>query len=306
MTRWNSETYFAPATRIRLPDMTLDTGEFRSGGPFEQICDSRPDATACMVLSKHPLELSGYLIHDSVFGHCRAIGMFNFFPPGASMYVRSAGAPVSLVRCTIDAERFRTTTSIDDLDRRALTACLNVPAKCLGEPMSRLARELAEPGFASEIILESCALGIMGEIARYLRKSRDLKTNVTATLSAWQLRRIDEFLNEFEGCAPTVSGLAEKCGISRSHLSRLFKATTGVAVYDYIVDVRVKRAKAYLIDTDLPLKDISYRLGFSQAASFSQAFRRAVGETPRSYRQLFHRRSRGRRAAKPRSPVPHS
>jgi AraC family transcriptional regulator len=289
---WNSEEYFAATAQVCLSGMTLEIGEYHSGGAFEAICQSRRDPTACLVLSEHPPTLSGYFISDNIRSECRDIGMLNFFPAGASMYIRSTGAPVRLVRCTIEAERFKTTTSIRDLDKRALTACLNIPAKCLKEPMLRLAKELEEPGFARDIILESCGLSVMGEMARYLVKSRDIKPATSATLSPWQLRRIEEFLHEFVGCAPTVSDIAKQCGISRSHLSRLFKATTGTSIYDYIVDVRLKKAKAYLVDTDLPLKDISYRLGFSQAASFSQAFRKMVGQSPRTYRQLFRSRRR--------------
>jgi AraC family transcriptional regulator len=141
--------------------------------------------------------------------------------------------------------------------------------------------------------VESCAVGVMIEVGRYLRNTRDRQELRRATLASWQLRRIDQYLNECSDHSPTIADLAKQAGVSRGHLTRLFKATTGVTVHDYVVEVRVRRAKTFLSDTDLPLKVISARLGFSRPTSFSLAFRQAVGESPRVFRQQFRTRHAG-------------
>lgn len=289
----DAEAHFAPETQVRLPGITADIGEFRWGGPFEAVFGTRYDHMACMVLSTLPFIISGYFSRDNVTGESGDVGTLTFMPAGTSMYQRSAGVPVRVVRCTFEADRFKTATEHgSDWDRRELTACLDIRGTRLGETMLRLAQEIEAPGFASGIIVESCALGVMGEVARYLRRARDQKQATLAVLARWQLHRLNQYLNEFEGHSPTVSDLAEQCGVSEAHLSRLFKATTGMTVHDYVVDVRVKRAKAYLADTNLALKEISSRLGFSHPAGFSVSFRKAVGETPRGYRKQFRNRRR--------------
>jgi AraC family transcriptional regulator len=48
--------------------------------------------------------------------------------------------------------------------------------------------------------------------------------------------------------------------------------------------VQITKAKTYLLETNLPLKEIAYRLGFSSAANFSSAFRLATGSSPGQFR----------------------
>lgn len=62
-------------------------------------------------------------------------------------------------------------------------------------------------------------------------------------------------------------------------------SSTGQTLHDFMEDVRVARAKSLLTDTNLPLKVISYRLGFCHPSAFSFAFRKATGEAAREYRQ---------------------
>jgi AraC family transcriptional regulator len=287
MTVGNGDSYFATKAEVCLPGITADIGKFHLAGPYEVIFQPRPDPIACMLLSKRPFMASGYYIDGNVSSEYRDIGPLSFMPAGASMYQRSAGVPVHIVRCAIESKRFEAVANLGrHLERHELSACLDMHGTRLAEIMSRLAQEIEAPGFASGVLVESLALGLMVEIARYLRQTGEQKLPTATALAPWQLRRINQYLNEVDG-APTVSDLARQCGVSRSHLSRLFKVSTKMTVHDYVVDVRVKRAKAYLVDTDLPLKEISSRLGFSRPARFSQAFRQSVGESPRAYRQQF-------------------
>jgi len=53
-----------------------------------------------------------------------------------------------------------------------------------------------------------------------------------------------------------------------------------------IARAQVVRAQRLLVTTDLPLKTVAAHLGFKRAGSFSTAFRRATGVSPRLYRQF--------------------
>lgn len=55
----------------------------------------------------------------------------------------------------------------------------------------------------------------------------------------------------------------------------------------HVEQVRVQKAKTLLTETALPLKEISFRLGFPNQSGFSIAFRRCTGETPAKFRQQF-------------------
>ncbi|NPV70235.1 MAG: AraC family transcriptional regulator [Firmicutes bacterium] len=73
-------------------------------------------------------------------------------------------------------------------------------------------------------------------------------------------------------------------GLNPSHLSRVFRRDMGMNFVRYATFVKMARAKALLVTTDLTVKEIADRLGFSSSAYFGQVFRRLEGTTPRSYR----------------------
>jgi len=58
-------------------------------------------------------------------------------------------------------------------------------------------------------------------------------------------------------------------------------------VHEYVEELRLKKAQSLLAETDLPLKEISYRLGFADSSTFSSTFKRSSGETPSGYRYRF-------------------
>lgn len=294
----NGESHLVVETKIRLPGIITEVGEYRWGGPYETVFDPHNTYIACMMLSRRPAVFSGYYMLDNIAGECGDVGEVTFSPANTTMYQRSAGIPQRIVRCTFDADRFDSVTGLNGrFGRRELSASLDIKESGIGETMRRLAEEMETPGFASNVLVESFALGVMVQIARYFRATRERRELRRAVMARWQMRRIDQYLKELEGRAPALSDLATQCGVSRGHLNRVFKATTGMTLHDYVADIRIKRAKSYLIDTHLSLKEISFRLGFSQPSSFSLAFRNAVGETPRSYRQRYQNRKRSSGAA---------
>ncbi len=290
MTLTNSDTFFVQEGQICLPGLTADLGEFRWGGPFETFFKTRYVHMVSMALSRMPVGVSGYYIRDNVSGERKAVGPVTFLPARTSMYQRSIGTSVRVVRCAFDASRLSAVVdSPDGWNSQELTNFLDIRWRRLSNTMVRLAEEIEAPGLATDLLVEALGLEVIVEIARFMQSSKKREYPLQPALAPWQLRRINQYVNESEGGAPTVSDLAEQCGISRAHLSRLFKATTGQTVHEYVLDVRVQRAKAYLRDTHLPLKDIASRLGFPQPSGFSIAFQKAVGQSPRVYRQQFQK-----------------
>lgn len=82
-----------------------------------------------------------------------------------------------------------------------------------------------------------------------------------------------------------VAELADRCGVSREHLSRAFTQRYGVAPRRYLSELRIQKACARLRGTDLPIKNIMLDLGFTSHATFTRAFRRYTHTTPSEYRE---------------------
>ena len=79
--------------------------------------------------------------------------------------------------------------------------------------------------------------------------------------------------------------LAERCGYSPFHFHRLFREVVGETPRQYVQRLRLEKAAYLLQITDETILDISLSTGFRNHETFSRAFRRAFGCTPRAYRE---------------------
>ncbi|WP_282801722.1 helix-turn-helix domain-containing protein [Secundilactobacillus kimchicus] len=82
----------------------------------------------------------------------------------------------------------------------------------------------------------------------------------------------------------TLSNLADSVGTTPAYLSRKFKSETGSLFTQYLIDLRITKAKELLRNSDLHISEIAYVTGFDEVANFSRAFRKQNGVSPSSYR----------------------
>ena len=81
-----------------------------------------------------------------------------------------------------------------------------------------------------------------------------------------------------------LSSLADLSGLSPSQFARAFRAATGKPPHGYLLDLRIKRARDLLENTDLPVIEVGMQCGFEQPNHFATMFRKAVGLSPRAWR----------------------
>ena len=84
-----------------------------------------------------------------------------------------------------------------------------------------------------------------------------------------------------------LDDLADKFFINKFYLTRLFKEQYGSSIVNYILSLRISRAKELLRFTDLPIDEIGQRCGIPDANYFSRAFRKIEGVSPSEYRKLW-------------------
>ena len=83
-----------------------------------------------------------------------------------------------------------------------------------------------------------------------------------------------------------VKAIATNLGISYSLFRKTFKEYTGYAPAQYFQELKIKRAKEFLAETNYSIKEISYDLNFSSYEYFLSFFKKRVGYTPLEYRNL--------------------
>ena len=78
--------------------------------------------------------------------------------------------------------------------------------------------------------------------------------------------------------------MAGVCGRSTEYFVRVFKATAGVSPYQYVLNLRIERAKALLGVEGASIADVALQCGFSHQEHLTRMFRRFTGVTPGRYR----------------------
>jgi len=71
----------------------------------------------------------------------------------------------------------------------------------------------------------------------------------------------------------------------QAFLTKKFKNETGVSPYQFLLLLRIKRAKQFLIETDISISDIADETGFCSQAHMTRHFSKIVGITPLKFRQ---------------------
>jgi DNA-binding response OmpR family regulator len=84
---------------------------------------------------------------------------------------------------------------------------------------------------------------------------------------------------------PGLAEIARSVGTYREKLSQVFREQTGMTVFGYVREERIRRGEELLKDTDIDVQDIALLIGFNNAGNFATAFRERMGVTPSAYRQ---------------------
>jgi AraC-type DNA-binding domain-containing proteins len=83
-----------------------------------------------------------------------------------------------------------------------------------------------------------------------------------------------------------IKGIATNLGISYSLFRKEFKEYTGYAPSQYFQELKIRKAKEMLAETNYSIKEIAYELNFSSYEYFLSFFKKRVGSTPLEYRSL--------------------
>jgi len=85
----------------------------------------------------------------------------------------------------------------------------------------------------------------------------------------------------------TLEDVAESLNISPFYLSRILKKHTGRNYTDLVAEMRISKAKEFLRDVNLSIKEVTYMTGFNSQNYFSRIFKKLVGISPSEYRRQF-------------------
>ena len=119
---------------------------------------------------------------------------------------------------------------------------------------------------------------VMMDIAEHKQKHSELTRGDIAYA-------VKKMLNSSVTTPISLDDIAASFFHSKNDVIRKFKKKYGVTPYSYLVDMRIRRGKNLLINTDKTLSEIAAVLCFSSEYHFSNTFKKKVGISPKEYRR---------------------
>lgn len=104
-------------------------------------------------------------------------------------------------------------------------------------------------------------------------------------LSGWQQKRVADFIAEHLAEDVRLSTLAGLVDLSPYHFARAFKQSFGLPPHRYHVMRRIELAKMLLTKDESSVTSVAMSVGFAETSSFSAAFRKITGTSPRDFRR---------------------
>jgi two-component system response regulator YesN len=102
---------------------------------------------------------------------------------------------------------------------------------------------------------------------------------------------IKNFIEEYYLTKLSLHDLATRFFLSEEHISRAFKETFGINLFEYIMLLRIERAKILLANHTMVIAEIVDLLGFVDASHFTKSFKKHTGMTPKEYRNQLNTKS---------------
>lgn len=125
---------------------------------------------------------------------------------------------------------------------------------------------------------------ILIEILTYLFKYKE--GNHYSYSNIRKVDKIISYMSENYAAAITLQDLANYAQISSSYLGNIFKKVTGKSTIDYLISIRINKAKELLLD-GFSVSETSKLVGFNDIFYFSKCFKKYEGMSPTQYLQDF-------------------
>jgi transcriptional regulator GlxA family with amidase domain len=138
------------------------------------------------------------------------------------------------------------------------------------------------------LITEHCSAAVARSVARdmVLNETGELGSGATKEPASDRANHgVDGIARMMERSIEeplTLDVISGRCGVSRRHITRLFRQSLGRAPMDYYRTLRLNHAKQLLFQSDLSISQIAVASGFQSLSSFSRSFSTEFGSSPRT------------------------
>ena len=101
------------------------------------------------------------------------------------------------------------------------------------------------------------------------------------------VRMIKEYIGEHYSENITLNDIADIVFLNPAYLSAMFKKETGQTLTQYLIDVRIDKAKEMLRNPERTIGEIACMVGYQDERHFSKLFSKMTGVKPTEYRRFY-------------------
>jgi AraC-like DNA-binding protein len=219
----------------------------------------------------------------------------DLFPIGITALYDLARDPIAELHCPTACLSFYLPGSAldeiaDDVGERRVRALEFRHGRAYDDPVMRslshaLLPALAKPDQVNILFVDHVALAFRAHIARTYGGMQSTRPRARGGLAPWQQRRAKDLLSNRLSGEMALAQLARECGLSAGHFARAFRQSFGMAPHQWLLSVRVERAKERLLHSDASLAEIAIDCGFADQSHFTRVFTKQIGVGPGQWRR---------------------
>jgi AraC family transcriptional regulator len=137
---------------------------------------------------------------------------------------------------------------------------------------------------ASRLYAESMATALSAHLLQHYSAPKHTLREYEGGLPKYKLQRVIEFIIDNLADNLMLGMMAQEVGMSQYHFARLFKQSTGLSPYQYVIHCRIERAKMLILQSKLKISEVASQVGFADQSQFTRHFKRLLGVTPKEIR----------------------
>lgn len=145
--------------------------------------------------------------------------------------------------------------------------------------------KIRQPGY--RFILQSLETQMVVNLLRQLSNNLPTFVPEQAYNEKRGIKRVVEFLREHYNEDYSTEDAAKLANLSTYHFIRVFKAETGKTPYEFLLDIKIEKAREMLKLKNRTITEICFMSGFKNLCHFTTVFKKKTGMTPTDYRRVL-------------------
>ena len=154
--------------------------------------------------------------------------------------------------------------------------------------MELLGRDAVAPDASARLFIEQATDLLVTQLVRGHSSFAAIEPPAPRRgLADWQVRKVTSYMRDHLDEAIGLDMLASLVGLSRFHFCTAFRMATGRTPHDWLVSLRIERARQLLAHPEIKITEVALAVGYETPSSFAASFRKLTGMTPTAFRQAL-------------------